>query len=73
MFHEKRRVATLVYLLTLCLTLGIAFGYEGGGKTVLVLLSVVVQFLALVWYTLSYIPFARDMVLSCMKSTCRLG
>ena len=73
MFHEKRRIATSVYLLTLIVTLSIAYGYEGGGKTVLVLLSVLTQFLALVWYTLSYIPFARDMVLGCMKSCCRMS
>ena len=73
MFHEKRRIATAVYLLTLILTISIAFGYEGAGKTPLVLLSVLVQFLALVWYTLSYIPFARDMVLSCLKGCCKMG
>ena len=73
MFHEKRRIATCVYLVTMIITLSIAFAYEGGGKTVLVLLSVLVQFLALIWYTLSYIPFARDAVLGCLKSCCKMG
>ena len=31
-----------------------------------VILMIIVQFLALIWYTLSYIPYARDLVWSCI-------
>jgi hypothetical protein len=27
---------------------------------------IIVQFLALIWYTLSYIPYARDLVWGCL-------
>ena len=27
---------------------------------------IIIQFLALVWYTLSYIPYARDLVWGCV-------
>ncbi len=38
---------------------------------VLVLALVLVQFLALVWYTLSYIPYGRTMVLNCLTAPCK--
>lgn len=64
MFHSSRIGATLGYLIMIGVTLTVAFAYEGGGKAFLVILCVIVQCLALTWYTLSYIPFARDMVVT---------
>ena len=63
MFHSNRIGATLAYLVMIAVTLSVAFAYEGGGKALFVILCVIIQSLALTWYTLSYIPFARDMVL----------
>eukprot|EP01031_Cornospumella_fuschlensis_P037256 gene37256-45227_t len=40
------------------------------GRLVLLVLSIVLQFLALTWYTLSFIPFARDLVASCLSRSC---
>lgn len=62
MLHSNRRIATLLYLGTLGATLGIAFGLpnDAPGKTIGIFACVILQFCALVWYTLSYIPFARD-------------
>jgi hypothetical protein len=71
MFAETRRTATCVYLILIIVTLSIAFGYDDGGsgsKGWLVIFCVILQFLSLCWYTLSYIPFARQMVLSCLGS-----
>jgi len=73
MFAETRRVATSVYLLLIIVTISVAFGYTGDGKVALIVLCVVGQFLALCWYTLSYIPFARQAVLSCLGSCCKMG
>lgn len=36
-------------------------------SAILVLLMIGIQLIALVWYSLSYIPYARDMVWSCVK------
>lgn len=63
MFDEKRRVATIVYLSALVATLVIAL-WQGKKLVILVLLLVVVQFLALIWYTLSYIPYGRTVAAS---------
>lgn len=36
------------------------------GSVIAVICMVIVQFMALVWYTLSYIPYARDLVWTAM-------
>ncbi|KFQ39578.1 Vesicle transport protein SFT2A, partial [Mesitornis unicolor] len=56
MFEPKRLIATLVMLLFLSLTLCAAFWWNNKG---LALLFCILQFLAMTWYSLSYIPFAR--------------
>ncbi|CAF1331504.1 unnamed protein product, partial [Didymodactylos carnosus] len=52
MFAETRIIATIIFLIKI---------------GILVLLFVILQFLALMWYTLSYIPFARNAVKSCCQ------
>ena len=71
MFHSKRAGATLAYLIMIGVTLTVAFAYTGSKnvKAFLVVLCVIIQSLALTWYTLSYIPFARDMVITCVNKT----
>ena len=73
MFNKVRIVATLAYITMMIITLSVAFAYNGGGKTALIILCVIGQLLTLIWYTLSYIPFARDAVIkvcsSCVGST----
>jgi predicted membrane channel-forming protein YqfA (hemolysin III family) len=68
MFARKRAIATTVYLLALMGTIVVAVVTKNVPGTVCM---IVVQFLALVWYTLSYIPYARDCVLKAMTSCCR--
>ena len=73
MFAETRRIATAVYLILIIVTMSVAFGYKGDGKVALIILCVISHFLALCWYTLSYIPFARQAVTSCLGSCCKMG
>jgi len=65
MFNPTRLIATLVYLGALALTLYAAFGLK---SAILVLLAVIIQFCALVWYSLSYIPYARTLCTKCLGS-----
>ena len=58
MFEPGRRIATAAFLGTMVLTL--TFGFMKIG--ILALLCCIVQYLALLWYSISYIPFARDAV-----------
>lgn len=64
MWREERRVATLLYLGTLGLTLLVAFGYGQiwGPKGLYLLCLMVCQYAAITWYCLSYVPFAHDVV-----------
>ncbi|CAF0944505.1 unnamed protein product [Adineta steineri] len=56
MFDSSRLIATIVFLASIVMTLISALVIKSG---ILVLIFVIVQFLALGWYTISYIPFAR--------------
>ncbi len=61
MFAPARAVATVIYLVTLALTLFVALSPYASvpGRGIILLVLVAVQFLSYVWYTLSYVPFAR--------------
>ncbi|KAG0710282.1 Vesicle transport protein SFT2A [Chionoecetes opilio] len=65
MFAKTRIIATIVMFLALIMTLVAAFALH---KRALALLMVVIQFLAMTWYSLSYIPYARDAAKKCFAS-----
>ncbi|XP_068597312.1 vesicle transport protein SFT2A [Brachionichthys hirsutus] len=66
MFEPTRLIATIVMLLCFVLTLCAVFWWD---KKPLAILFCVLQFLAMTWYSISYIPFARDAVMKCF-TTC---
>ncbi|CAL8257896.1 unnamed protein product [Lota lota] len=66
MFEPTRLIATIVMLLCLVLTLCAAFWWK---KNLLAIIFCILQFLAMSWYGISYIPFARDAVMKCF-TTC---
>lgn len=59
MFNETRLVATLAMFVFMGLTLWSAFA---SGKKLRTLIFCFCQFLSMTWYSLSYIPYARDAV-----------
>ncbi len=59
MMDEKRRGATVAYLGSLALTLLAAFLVK---SRLLCLLCIAVQYSALLWYSLSYVPYGREML-----------
>ena len=59
MFNPVRIIATCLYLLSIGLTLYLAFGVKVAGY---VIISLILQTLALGWYCLSYIPYGRTMM-----------
>jgi len=65
MFAKTRVIATILVFVMFILTLVSAFALKNSG---LALLCCVLQFLALTWYSLSYIPFARDAVKKCFAA-----
>ncbi|KNC46783.1 vesicle transporter SFT2A [Thecamonas trahens ATCC 50062] len=62
MMKETRIIASSVYVVAIGFTLYFALGPN---EPVLVLMCIIIQFLAGIWYCLSYIPYARR----CVKST----
>ncbi|XP_053933672.1 vesicle transport protein SFT2B isoform X5 [Cuculus canorus] len=64
MFEPTRLIATIVMLLCLVLTLCSALWWRKEG---LALLFCILQFFALTWYSISFIPFARDAVKKCVS------
>ncbi|KAF2348242.1 Vesicle transport protein Got1/SFT2-like [Trinorchestia longiramus] len=65
MFAPTRLVATIIMVLALIMTLIAVFIL---GNKLLALLMVLIQFLAMTWYSLSYIPYARDAAKKCFGS-----
>ncbi|XP_018011455.1 vesicle transport protein SFT2B-like, partial [Hyalella azteca] len=65
MFAPTRLVATIIMILALIMTLISVFVL---GNKMLALVMVFVQFLAMTWYSLSYIPYARDAAKKCFES-----
>eukprot|EP01012_Entosiphon_sulcatum_P004625 TRINITY_DN11880_c0_g1_i1.p1 TRINITY_DN11880_c0_g1~~TRINITY_DN11880_c0_g1_i1.p1 ORF type:complete len:157 (+),score=17.55 TRINITY_DN11880_c0_g1_i1:53-523(+) len=59
MFKKVRIAATIIYLLTMILTMVAALALHNPGLTVV---ACILQYLALTWYGLSYIPYARTAV-----------
>ncbi|XP_054166301.1 vesicle transport protein SFT2A-like [Oppia nitens] len=65
MFNETRVVATLGVFVFMILTLMSALWWH---KALLSVIFCILQFLAFTWYSLSYIPYARDMVRKAVTS-----
>jgi len=70
-FIMSRLFATGAYLFFMALTLFLAFyPYEIPLRLLWLVFSIFLQFLALIWYSLSFVPFARQIALQCMKKCC---
>ena len=67
MFHESRRVASMIYLGGMAVTLLLLMMPPFTTRGFLLFLLVITQYAAITWYCLSYIPFARDI----LKRFCR--
>ncbi|CAL7951944.1 unnamed protein product [Xylocopa violacea] len=65
MFAATRVIATILVFVTIAMTLFAALHLKNPG---LALLFIIIQSLAMTWYSLSYIPYARDAVKKTMES-----
>ena len=63
MFAPTRLIATLLMLTFVALTLCSALWWHKKG---LAIIFCILQFCAMTWYSLSYIPYARDAIKKCM-------
>ncbi|OAD59508.1 Vesicle transport protein SFT2A [Eufriesea mexicana] len=65
MFATTRVIATILVFAAIALTLFAALHLKNAG---LALLFIIIQSLAMTWYSLSYIPYARDAVKKTIES-----
>ena len=69
MFQETRAIATSMYLICMITTVIVAtadLGLKTPVKVGVCILLIVLQFIALCWYCLSYIPYARQIATHCL-------
>jgi len=69
MFDKTRIITTVFLLLSIVATLIAAFV---SGNVAAVVICVIVQCLAFIWYGISFIPYARTAILKCCKSAVSL-
>ncbi|XP_059430100.1 uncharacterized protein LOC132163743 isoform X1 [Corylus avellana] len=67
MFDSTRVYATAIYLGCVVIALICALWIH---NKILTIIAIIIEFCALVWYSLSYIPFARRMVSELMVRIC---
>ena len=63
MWDPTRRYTTAFYLSMLIIVFAVAVS---GQNIFLILALLFIEFLAAIWYSASYIPFARDMIKKCL-------
>lgn len=67
MFQPIRAVATIVYLVSIALTIFVAIKV---GTLIPIVACLVVQFCAYVYYCASYIPYGRAAIRNCLSAAC---
>ena len=66
MFAETRRYSCIFYLLMLIVVFVVAVTKQ---PIELILFLLLIQMCAAIWYSVSYIPFGRKMLLGCLRNT----
>ncbi|CDW89017.1 UNKNOWN [Stylonychia lemnae] len=64
MFLRKRIIVTLVFIASIIMTLVSAIAIK---KPILVIVFVILQYGSYFWYSLSYIPYGREIFCKCFK------
>ena len=73
MFKKTRIIATIMCLFCIIFTLVFALTFydrEKAGHNIIMWILIILQYIAMFWYVLSYIPFARTICLKCCKCLC---
>lgn len=67
MFHPSRKISSVMYLGSLGITFFLLLTPHFFGRGFLLLLLLLSQYASITWYSLTYIPFARDILKSCCR------
>jgi len=67
MFHSSRQNASFMYLGSLAATFLLLLMARFPGHRLILLILLISQYASITWYTLSYIPFGREMLKKCCR------
>jgi hypothetical protein len=67
MTDKKRLFTTLIFVASVAMTIISVYVFE---SWLLTILCVSIQFMAYIWYVLSYIPYGRECCSGCLKNFC---
>lgn len=67
MFQEKRIIATCVYISSIIMSFIAALALK---SVLLAIICIIIQYLAMTWYSLSYIPYAHNFIKKLFSSCC---
>mmetsp|Transcript_8117 Transcript_8117/g.23354 ORF Transcript_8117/g.23354 Transcript_8117/m.23354 type:complete len:215 (-) Transcript_8117:135-779(-) len=67
MWHASRRTASILYISSMWTTFVFLCLPAFMGRGFLLFLLIIVQYIAVTWYCLSYIPFGRDLLKRCCQ------
>lgn len=59
MLKKKRIIATILFVLAMIITLVVTFTTANG---ILIIVCVIIQMIAYIWYIMSYVPYARALI-----------
>ena len=65
MMKPERKLTSIILFISMFLCLILAFT---GVSKLIIMIFIIVQFISLLWYVLSYIPGAQKLCSSCIKS-----
>uniref|UniRef100_A0A0K0EJN6 Vesicle transport protein n=1 Tax=Strongyloides stercoralis TaxID=6248 RepID=A0A0K0EJN6_STRER len=67
MFEEKRIFATCIYIISIIMSFIAAMVLK---SVSLAIICIIIQYLAMAWYSLSYIPYAHNFIKKLFSSCC---
>ena len=70
MMKPERKLTSMILFISMALCLILAFT---GVSKLIIMLFIIIQFISLLWYVLSYIPGAQKLCSSCVKSRISRG
>ena len=66
MFQENRYIISTIYLVSILGVFIIIYLPNFSGKIVWLIFTIILQYLSWGWYTISYIPYARNIIKKCL-------
>merc|ERR1711988_554135 len=70
MAKPKRAIASIIYVLSIAATITLCCVDDFRARKLCILLALIMEFFAMVWYVFTYIPFGQRMLKGCLNQVC---